>query len=202
MLEPTIIISVREQIARQLRADIINGLLAENTKLKEQELATRFNVSRGPVRDVLLQLAKEGLLISKNNCGVVVNCAPKVELQPLMVDLRIKIECHAIKIIINELTEQDFTQLDKFLATMTTAFADENYALVTDSDMAFHRYLVDKAGGDDLVNLWQPVIYRMRMNYKRISTPTECFDEHNQLLTFLKNKELQLALTALKGNVK
>jgi len=40
------------------------------------------------------------------------------------------------------------------------------------------------------------------MNYKRISTPTECFDEHNQLLTFLKNKELELALTALKGNVK
>ena len=202
MFEPTVIISVREQIARQLRADIINGLLTENTKLREQELATRFNVSRGPVRDVLLQLAKEGLLISKNNCGVVVNCAPKAELQPLMVNLRIKIECHAIKIIINKLTEQDFTQLDKFLATMTRAFAEENYSLVTESDMAFHRYLVDKAGGDDLVNLWQPVIYRMRMNYKRISTPTECFDEHNQLLTFLKNKELELALTALKGNVK
>ncbi len=202
MLEPIVIISVREQIARQLRSDIINGLLPENTKLKERELATRFNVSRGPVRDVLLQLAKEGLLISKHNCGFLVNSAPKVELQPLMINLRIKIESHAIKIIINDLTEQDFCQLDKFLSTMTTAFADENYSLVTESDMAFHRYLVNKAGGDDLVNLWQPVIYRMRMNYKRISSPTEFFDEHNQLLTFLKNKELKQALAALKGNVK
>jgi len=202
MLDSTAIVSVREQIARQLRADIINGVLTEKTKLKEQELAARFNVSRGPVRDVLLQLTKEGLLISKNNCGVIVNSAPKAELQPLMVNLRVKIESHAIKITINELTEEDFVHLDKILATMTKAFEEENYSLVTESDMAFHRYIVHKAGGDDLVNLWQPVIYRMRMNYKRISTPKECFEEHNQLLTYLKNKELKLALSSLKDNVK
>ncbi|OUS02251.1 GntR family transcriptional regulator [Gammaproteobacteria bacterium 42_54_T18] len=202
MLDSTAIVSVREQIARQLRADIINGVLTEKTKLKEQELAARFNVSRGPVRDVLLQLTKEGLLISKNNCGVIVNSAPKAELQPLMVNLRVKIESHAIKITINELTEEDFAQLDKILATMTKAFEEENYSLVTESDMAFHRYIVHKAGGDDLVNLWQPVIYRMRMNYKRISTPKECFEEHNQLLTYLKNKELKPALASLKNNVK
>ncbi len=202
MFDSTAIVSVREQIARQLRADIINGVLTEKTKLKEQELAARFNVSRGPVRDVLLQLTKEGLLISKNNCGVIVNSAPKAELQPLMVNLRVKIESHAIKITINELTEEDFIHLDNILATMTKAFEEENYSLVTETDMAFHRYLVHKAGGDDLVNLWQPVIYRMRMNYKRISTPKECFEEHNQLLTYLKNKELKLALASLKDNVK
>ena len=202
MLESTVIVSVREQIARQLRADIINGVLTEKTKLKEQELANRFNVSRGPVRDVLLQLTKEGLLISKNNCGVIVNSAPKADLQPLMVNLRVKIESHAIKMTINEFTEEDFAQLDKILATMTKAFEEENYSLVTETDMAFHRYIVNKAGGDDLVNLWQPVIYRMRMNYKRISTPKECFEEHNQLLTYLKNKELKLALASLKDNVK
>ena len=202
MLDSTAIVSVREQIARQLRADIINGVLTEKTKLKEQELAARFNVSRGPVRDVLLQLTKEGLLISKNNCGVIVNSAPKAELQPLMVNLRVKIESHAIKITINELTEEDFIHLDNILATMTKAFEEENYSLVTETDMAFHRYLVHKAGGDDLVNLWQPVIYRMRMNYKRISTPKECIEEHNQLLTYIKNKELKLALASLKDNVK
>ena len=77
MLDSTVIVSVRDQIAQQLRADIINGVLIENTKLKEQELAKRFGVSRGPVRDVLLQLSKEGLLVSKNNCGVSVNSSPK-----------------------------------------------------------------------------------------------------------------------------
>jgi len=119
-----------------------------------------------------------------------------------MVNLRVKIESHAMKIIINELTEEDFTQLDKILAMMTKAFEEENYSLVTETDMAFHRYFVNKAGGDDLVNLWQPIVYRMRMNYKRISTPDECFDEHNQLLNHLKNNELKLALAALKDNVK
>jgi DNA-binding GntR family transcriptional regulator len=41
---------------------------------------------------------------------------------------------------INELTEEDFAQLDKVLATMTKAFEEENYSLVTETDMSFHRY--------------------------------------------------------------
>ena len=202
MYDSNAILSVREQIARQLRVDIINGVLKENTKLKEQELAARFGVSRGPIRDVLLQLTKEGLLISKNNCGVSVNSAPKSEFQPLLIDLRIRIESQAMKTVINDLSEDDFLHLQQILKALMTAFEEENYLQVTEADIAFHRYLVQKAGGDDLVNLWQPIIYRMLMSYERISTAEECFEEHNEMLTHLRNKDLKSALAALKNNIK
>nr|WP_231884996.1 GntR family transcriptional regulator [Alteromonas stellipolaris] len=67
------ILSVRDQIADVLRSDIISGELASNTKLNEIQLAERFEVSRGPIRDVILKLTKEGLLISKSNVGASVN---------------------------------------------------------------------------------------------------------------------------------
>ena len=164
MFDSNAIVSVREQIARQLRVDIINGVLSEKTKLREQELAKRFGVSRGPVRDVLLQLTKEGLLISKNNCGVVVNSAPEPELQPLLIELRVKIESHAIKSVIKRLEDEDFVRLEEILKAMVSAFEEKDYLQVTEADLAFHRFIVQKAGGDDLVNLWQPIVYRMRMN--------------------------------------
>ncbi|GAA6204546.1 GntR family transcriptional regulator [Thalassotalea sp. SU-HH00458] len=202
MLDSAPIVSVRDQIAQQLRADIINGVLMENTKLKEQELAKRFGVSRGPVRDVLLQLSKEGLLVSKNNCGVSVNSSPKEELQPLMIETRINIETFAMKLVVNELDDDDFSKLEDLLSKLNQAFTDENYFLVTEIDMAFHRFFVHKAGGDDLVNLWQPFIYRMRMNYKRLTNAQECYDEHKTILDAMKAKDIKTAISALKGNIK
>jgi len=202
MLDSTVIVSVRDQIAQQLRADIINGVLIENTKLKEQELAKRFGVSRGPIRDVLLQLSKEGLLVSKNNCGVSVNSSPKEELQPLMIKTRVNIETFALKLVVNQLDDKDFASLDELLNKLNQAFSEEDYYLVTEIDMAFHRFFVNKAGGDDLVNLWQPFIYRMRMNYKRLTSAQECYNEHKIILDALKNKDINTAVKALKGNIK
>ncbi len=202
MFDNNAIVSVRDQIANQLRADIINGTLIENTKLKEHALAERFGVSRGPIRDVLLQLSKEGLLVSKNNCGVSVNTAPDTSLQPLMINIRIDIESFALKTIANTLDDKDFSYLEELLLKLQKAFEQQDYALVTDLDISFHRFFVYKAGGEDLVNLWQPFIYRMRMNYKRLDTADACIDEHQGILNALKNNDSKSAVKALKANIK
>ena len=118
------IIPVREQIAEQLRTDIISGELAPNTKLNEQSLADRFGVSRGPIRDVLLQLTKEGLLVSKNNCGMSVNQTLDSDLQSLMIGIRQDIEVFAIKRLIGKLDDSDFTALEEILTRLAEAFAE------------------------------------------------------------------------------
>ena len=175
MYDSKVVVSVRDQIARKLRNDIIDGTLVQNEKLKEQELAARFGVSRGPIRDVLLQLTKEGLLISKPNCGVSVNSALKSEMQSLMVKLRTEIEVQALRGCIDILSDHDFKELSSCLAALIEAFNEENYTLVTELDMSFHRYFVNKAGGSDLVNIWEPIVYRMRMNYRRLDNADDCF---------------------------
>lgn len=51
-----------EQIAKQLGTEIIAGQIAGGTRLQEVELATRFQVSRGPVREALRMLERDGLI--------------------------------------------------------------------------------------------------------------------------------------------
>ncbi|WP_341938267.1 GntR family transcriptional regulator [Marinimicrobium sp. C2-29] len=196
------VISVKDQIADQLRSDIISGELAPSSKLSEQTLSERFGVSRGPIREVLLQLTKEGLLVSKSNCGVSVNSALSSSMQKLMIDIRRKIETFALSNLKGALNDEDFKNLDTILDRIQTAFTQEDFTEVTKADIDFHRYLVFKAGGAELVNLWYPIVLRMRMNYKRLSTPKECVQEHQAIADALKADDLEMAKKCLLANIK
>jgi DNA-binding GntR family transcriptional regulator len=202
MLPTSKIISVRDQIADQLRSDIISGDLPPETKLNEQSLAERFGVSRGPIRDVLLQLTKEGLLVNELNKGCSVNTILSPNIQTLMVDIRRKIEEFSIKQLKNKLTEEDFNNLENILFKLGEAFNEENYTEVTKTDIAFHHYLVERAGGNDLIHLWHSIVMRMRMNYKRIGSPKACVDEHREILKALRNNDVKRAAAAVRENIK
>src|SRR5687768_13968406 len=55
---------LREKVYDQLRADMIACRLAPGTEIRESELALRFGVSKSPVRDALMRLEREGLVIT------------------------------------------------------------------------------------------------------------------------------------------
>lgn len=55
-------LSLPEQIAEQVGNAIIKGLFEPGHRIQEQELADRFEVSRGPVREALRILEKDGMV--------------------------------------------------------------------------------------------------------------------------------------------
>src|SRR5947209_17117271 len=64
-------------IAAQLRAAIMTGALPPGTQLGETDLAARFQVSRGPLREAMQRLVSEGLLRSERHRGLFV-----IDLEP------------------------------------------------------------------------------------------------------------------------
>ena len=63
--DPTLTVS--EQIAARVGDRILSGQMPTGTRIGEQELADEFNVSRGPIRDALRILEREGLVSRINN---------------------------------------------------------------------------------------------------------------------------------------
>ena len=61
-----------EIVLESLREQIINGTLQPQEKLVEAEIAQKFGLSRGPVREALRQLAFEGLVDYCPNKGCTV----------------------------------------------------------------------------------------------------------------------------------
>ena len=198
----TKILSVREQIANILRSDIIAGRLEPDTKLNELQLAERFGTSRGPIRDVLLKLTKEGLVVSKNNVGASVSSPLNHHLQTLNIDIRRRIEEFAIKHLDGKLTEKNFDDLQGIIKQMQLYFDTEQFTELTNADIAFHQYLVELAGGEDLLNMWYPIVMRMRMNYQRIHTSIKLVDEHKDIVEALRKRDTKGAIAALRRNIK
>lgn len=68
--QPTL--TVPEQIAARVGDRIISGALAPGSRIIEQELASEFEVSRGPVRDAVRMLEREDLVTVLPRRGAVV----------------------------------------------------------------------------------------------------------------------------------
>src|SRR3546814_19560946 len=61
-----------DSVTDQLRALILDGTLGIGVQLKQEALATRFGVSRIPVREALKRLDAEGLIPQATTQGPVV----------------------------------------------------------------------------------------------------------------------------------
>lgn len=79
--DPTL--SVPEQIAAKLGDRIIAGTLAPGSRIGEQELADEFKVSRGPVREAIRLLEREGLVTVLPRRGALVTLLSSAELREL-----------------------------------------------------------------------------------------------------------------------
>lgn len=198
----TPIIPVRDQIANHLRSEIITGELAPNQKLTEEVLARRFGVSRGRIRDVLLELSKEGLLVARANKGTSVNAVAAPDLQALLVKMRLQIESYAVKKVVRQAEPEAIAALQEACHALALCLDKGDFAEATRADINFHRLIVAAAGGDDLVNLWQPVIMRMRMNYQRIHSVDQFLGEHEAILKAIRKGDEKAAIDALKANIR
>lgn len=69
---PLRVLSAKEAVTEEVRALIHSGELALGGRISIDELASRFGISRTPVRDALFQLSGEGLVSIEPRVGVFV----------------------------------------------------------------------------------------------------------------------------------
>jgi DNA-binding GntR family transcriptional regulator len=80
--DPTLTVS--EQIAARVGDRILSGAMPPAARISEQELADEFSVSRGPIREALRILEREGLVTILARRGAIVTELSATELQELL----------------------------------------------------------------------------------------------------------------------
>lgn len=193
--------TARNQIADQLRNEIIARQHEAGTRLREEDLAARFGTSRGPVRDVLLQLTQEGALIYRPNAGVSVSPPPDAATRTLLMGLRKQIEMHALRKFISRLGAHDEHALRDILETMERACRRGNMPDIVGSDIALHRYIIRRAAIPELEQVWLNVVVRLLMAYSRFDKPMDIHREHVCLVDAICQRNLKASRAALKDNL-
>jgi len=139
-----------EEVADQIRLSILNGELAEGMKLAETEVASRYGVSRGPVREALRELSRESLVVQVPRRGAFVADVTDVDLQELYV-VREGIEITAAKLALVRASDEDLDLLRVRLAETEKGWSKPDYAASIAADFAFHRTLFELAGNKQLL---------------------------------------------------
>ena len=192
--------SVREQIADTLRSEVLSGVWSNDAPMRESMLAERFGVSRGPIRDALLQLSQEGVLVYRSNKGVRVNTPPSEGERQLLQSMRREMEAFCLKRCIGELTETDDKKLEGILGDLSRACERGDLSAIADNDLALHRYLVRRAS-PELEAVWLSITSRLLMDYSRIDRFDEIVAEHNAIVEAVRKRNYKAAQKALNANI-
>ena len=124
-------------IADALRADIQRGAVAPGHALRQEELARRFGVSRLPIRDALLRLESEGLVVVYPNRGAYVASLSAAEVREIY-DLRVLLEGDILERAVPRTTAADWRRIDAALAAAAAGAEGGEWAAL---DRAFHLAL-------------------------------------------------------------
>lgn len=183
-----------DEVADRVRDAIFDGTYPPGAALREVELADALGVSRGPVREALLKLEREGLVRGEWHRGTTVTALDEVDVAELD-SLRAALEQLAVALVVER--GPDLAAVDAVVARMERA-ADEHEMVRCDLD--FHDAVYAAAGHRRLREAWEAIRSQVHLFLlTRIGVESEGYlagipAEHRRLAEALRAGDRDAAL--------
>ena len=180
----------------------MTGKFKAGEPLREHPLSQRFAVSRGPIRDAILQLTQEGLLVGQPHKGVKIADTWDAILLPLMSELRFKIEGIAVGELLKRNDNQEtLKSLRQNLCQYEQACQDQNMPSVVQLDLDFHRIILRGCGHHGLESVWLPLMGGIRLPYARHKKLIDSHAEHIEIYEAIESQDAVQAIESIGRNV-
>lgn len=196
---------LRDQIAEQLRLEIVRGQLPPGEPLVERKIAARFNVSHAPVREALLQTAHEGLAVAQLNYGVRVAEPPAVELIETLFPARQRLNRIALTAAWDLMSDEHLLWLESCTMRMSAGIARRDAGEVLEGNFFFHRSILEWAEMPQLQAVCGaisgPLHLSCAVRPMDFESAKAWVDQHLALVNALRQRQLNAALETLEANL-
>lgn len=152
----------RERVVDVLRAALITGELRPGQVYSAPALAPRLGVSATPVREAMLELAKEGLVAIVPNKGFRVTALTEKQLDEYA-HVRSLIEIPTTVALAATADPADLEALRPVALEIVTSAAKGDLIAYIEADLRFHLGLLALAGNDHLVEVVGDLRRRARL---------------------------------------
>lgn len=144
--------SLRQQVATSLRAAVIAGEMVPGVTYSSAALAGRFGTSATPVREAMLDLIKEGLVIAVPNKGFRV-VQPDAGALDEMREMLLLLEVPTAGRIAATITTDEVARLREHAEATVLAARARDAATYVEQDRQFHHALLELSRNSRLVEV-------------------------------------------------
>ena len=193
-----------ESLRKELEDDIEAGRLAPGDRLDEQTLAARFEVSRTPAREALLQLAAAGIVKMVPRQGAVVSSVSP-QLGVGMVEVLTALEAEAAGLAARRMSDVEKAQLGKLHLASQAAVKKLDSAAYIKHNAAFHDVIYQGARNDYLAEQIRLTRRGMRFYHKssldRPARLRASWQEHGRVLEAIRSGDDILAQAMMREHI-
>ena len=199
--------TIKDQVYTSIFEDIIKGKYSSGEILKEKELIERFNVSKSPVREALVQLCSEGVLISRPRFGYEIVRLTRRDIEDIL-KYRSILEGGALNCSINNITADQIDALSELDRKCCSQEAKDDFWIHWKYNVEFHLMLMSFYNNEFAYNNLKKAMDTLTRAYAQfywdkwgnISFPKDT-KNHADIIKSLRGKDIEKAVYFLREDI-
>lgn len=191
-------------LLEEIRQAILSGRYPAGSQLRQDALAEEYGVSRIPVREVLLQLEAEGLVVIQARRGAVVSIQSREEIEDIF-GLRTLLESRLYRASAPLLTSDDLDQVEAIHDRYAEAIAAHEIARFGELNAELHMAFYAKAPMPRSLHIVSGLLTTTeRYTRVQLSSPEamqRAIAEHAELIALTRNGAFAFAALKLVEHI-
>ncbi|WP_319536918.1 GntR family transcriptional regulator [uncultured Vibrio sp.] len=196
-----------ETLTESLIEAIVNGDVTPGSKISEPELARKYQVSRGPLREALMRLEGLGLIERIPHVGArVITFSPEKLIE--LYSVREALEGMAARLAARHITQEELLSLEMLLSTHSKHIdqVEGSSYFHQHGDFDFHYRIIQASRNSKLITLLCDELYHLLRMYRyqsprSQSRPNEALNEHKYILEAIRNRDEELAEMLMRRHI-
>lgn len=201
-------VTLSERVFEQIRGAIERGDIAAGSKISEPELARRFGVSRGPLREAIGRLEACGLVERRANVGArVVTLSSEGLLEIFQV--REALESMAARLAAEHMTDEEIAGLRELLDQHGRQIEEDSGQAYFQKvgDLDFHYRIVQGSRNSQLIKLLCNDLYHLMRLYRyqfgmQSRRAPRAFVEHRMIVDAIEQRDGEMAELLMRHHIR
>jgi DNA-binding GntR family transcriptional regulator len=198
--------TLADDVTERMRDAILSGQLAPEARLSEATLSKLMGVSRGPVREALARLEREGLIVVGRTGRASVARLSREDLDEVF-SLRRTLERLAVEYACKRATPQDLDALqavvDMMAAVIARGISEKEAA---ELDLRFHDVIYNASRHQRLIATWttlRPQVYVIMLSRNVASANFQdvAVNGHQEIVDAMRTRDTQRALAVIEQHM-
>ena len=200
-------LTIADQLLETLKTRIIRGEIQAGSKFTETDLANKFQVSRGPLREALRRLEGLHLVEHASHRGVrVVNLTARELLD--IYEVRESLEGMAANLAARRMTDMEIAELKALLNRHEWDIerSEGSDYFQKEGDFDFHYCIIQGSKNRRLIKLLCDELYHLIRMYRyrsstTLSRPERALADHRNIVTAIEERDSALAEMLMRRHI-